>query len=77
MIDTPLGRMFHTGDWKLDATPVIGNRRPPEALAAIGDEGIDALVCDSTNVFNAEASGSEESVREGLAKTVAARPRAA
>ena len=71
VIDTPAGRVFHTGDWKLDATPVIGKPTSPEALAAIGDEGIDVLVCDSTNVFNQEASGSEASVRKGLAETVA------
>lgn len=71
IIDTPAGRVFHTGDWKLDATPVIGKPTSPEALAAIGDEGIDVLVCDSTNVFNQEASGSEASVRKGLAETVA------
>jgi ribonuclease J len=62
--------VFHTGDWKLDATPVIGNPATPEQLTAIGDRGIDVLVCDSTNVFNAEASGSEASVRDGLMETV-------
>ncbi|HEX8485827.1 ribonuclease J [Sphingomonas sp.] len=71
LIDTPHGRVFHTGDWKLDATPVIGNPASPEQLAAIGDAGVDILVCDSTNVFNTEASGSESTVRRGLAETVA------
>ncbi|WP_375421972.1 ribonuclease J [uncultured Sphingomonas sp.] len=71
IIDTPAGRVFHTGDWKLDATPVIGKPTSPEALAAIGDKGIDVLVCDSTNVFNAEASGSESTVRRGLAEAIA------
>jgi len=71
VIDTPHGRIFHTGDWKLDPTPVIGSPATPEELRAIGDEGIDVLVCDSTNVFNTEASGSEASVRQGLAETVA------
>ncbi|MFT3977614.1 MAG: ribonuclease J [Sphingomonas bacterium] len=70
-ITTPHGRVFHTGDWKLDATPVIGKPASAEELAAIGDAGIDVLVCDSTNVFNAEESGSESSVRRGLAETVA------
>ncbi|WP_374944810.1 ribonuclease J [Sphingomonas sp.] len=70
LIDTPVGRVFHTGDWKLDATPVIGNPASPEQLAAIGDAGVDVLVCDSTNVFNAEASGSESSVRQGLAEVI-------
>ena len=71
IIETPAGRVFHTGDWKLDATPVIGKPTSPEALAAIGDKGIDVLVCDSTNVFNTEASGSESTVRRGLAEAIA------
>ena len=70
VITTPEGRVFHTGDWKLDPTPVIGTPTSPGAMTAIGDEGIDVLVCDSTNVFNADASGSEDSVRRGLAETV-------
>ena len=64
--------MFHTGDWKLDPTPVIGAPSGPKALEAIGEQGITALVCDSTNVFNVEASGSEQSVRQGLIDVVAA-----
>ena len=70
VIGTKAGRVFHTGDWKLDPAPVIGAPSTPEALTAIGDTGITALVCDSTNVFNAEASGSESSVREGLLDVV-------
>ena len=69
VIETPAAKVFHTGDWKLDATPVIGNPASPEQLTAIGDRGIDVLVCDSTNVFNADASGSEASVRDGLMQT--------
>lgn len=71
IIDTPAGRVFHTGDWKLDAAPLIGNPATAAQLTAIGDRGIDVLVCDSTNVFNAEASGSESDVRIGLAEAVA------
>jgi ribonuclease J len=71
VIDTPEGKVFHTGDWKLDPTPVIGKPASPEELTAIGDKGIDVLVCDSTNVFNLEASGSEASVRKGLAEVTA------
>jgi ribonuclease J len=70
IIDTPAGRVFHTGDWKLDATPIIGNPATAAQLTAIGDRGIDVLVCDSTNVFNAEASGSESDVRTGLAEAI-------
>ncbi len=72
LISTPYGKIFHTGDWKLDDEPVIGMPASPEVLNAIGDEGVLALVCDSTNVFNAEASGSESSVRQGLYDVVSA-----
>jgi ribonuclease J len=72
VIDTPYGRVFHTGDWKLDEVPVLGEVLVPETLSQIGDEGVLALVCDSTNAFNPEASGSEGSVREGLEKAVKA-----
>lgn len=72
VIDTPYGRIFHTGDWKLDDHPVLGTPSSAAALTAIGDEGVDFLVCDSTNVFNAEASGSEGGLREGLMQAVGA-----
>lgn len=71
LIDTPYGRIFHTGDWKLDDEPLVGSPATPQELTAIGDEGVLALVCDSTNVFNAKASGSEGGVRDGLKKEVA------
>ncbi|RMF16730.1 MAG: ribonuclease J, partial [Alphaproteobacteria bacterium] len=66
LIETPLGRIFHTGDWKLDHAPQIGAPSTPEALKAIGDAGVRAMIGDSTNVFNPRASGSEEAVRESL-----------
>ena len=72
VIDTPHGRIFHTGDWKLDETPVLGEPADNAALTAIGDAGVLALVCDSTNVFNPEASGSEADVAKGLGEAVAA-----
>ena len=74
VIETAAGRVFHTGDWKLDPNPVIGRPTSGEALSAIGNEGVDVLVCDSTNVFNDTASGSESSVRRGLAETIAKAP---
>ena len=70
LIDTPYGRIFHTGDWKLDDTPQLGDPRTEAELRAIGDEGVLALVCDSTNVFNEESSGSELGVREGLDEVI-------
>ncbi|HEX8216233.1 MAG TPA: ribonuclease J, partial [Allosphingosinicella sp.] len=71
LISTPHGRVFHTGDWKLDDAPQLGDPSTEAELRAIGDEGVLALVCDSTNVFQEQASGSEASVREGLDKVVA------
>ena len=70
LIDTPYGRVFHTGDWKLDDEPIIGEPTTAEELTEIGDEGVLALVCDSTNVFNPQPSGSEGAVRRELLEEV-------
>ena len=70
LIDTPHGRIFHTGDWKLDEDPIIGEPTTEEELTQIGDEGVLALVCDSTNVFNPNPSGSEGAVYQGLMEEV-------
>jgi ribonuclease J len=70
LIETPYGRVFHTGDWKLDETPVLGEPSSAERLSRIGDKGVLALVCDSTNVFQEEASGSEAGVHQGLLEQV-------
>jgi ribonuclease J len=70
-IETPLGRVLHTGDWKIDPDPVIGERTDEAALRKLGDEGVLAMVCDSTNVFVPGSSGSEASVKDSLAKLVA------
>jgi len=72
LIETPYGSVFHTGDWKLDDSPALGGASTAEELTAIGDKGVLALVCDSTNVFNPEASGSEGAVREGLDQVIGA-----
>ena len=66
LIETPFGRIFHTGDWKIDETPVLGEPSSHEPLEKIGDEGVLALVCDSTNVFQDAPSGSEAGVHDGL-----------
>ncbi|EMD84283.1 ribonuclease J [Pacificimonas flava] len=71
LIDTPFGSVFHTGDWKIDREPVMGSPTTAEELTRIGDEGVLALVGDSTNVFNPRESGSESGVREALDKVVA------
>lgn len=70
LIDTPYGRVFHTGDWKLDDSPQLGDPSTEAELRAIGDQGVLALVCDSTNVFVDAPSGSELGVREGLDEVV-------
>ncbi|MGN3973170.1 ribonuclease J [Tsuneonella sp. SYSU-LHT278] len=71
LIDTPFGRVFHTGDWKLDEEPIIGQPTTEEELCELGDEGVLALVCDSTNVFNPAESGSEGAVYRALHEEVA------
>lgn len=71
VIETPYGRIFHTGDWKLDNEPLIGTPATPAELTELGDEGVLALVCDSTNVFNAKPSGSEGDVARALHAEVA------
>lgn len=70
LIDTPHGRVFHTGDWKLDEEPIIGDPTTEAELRALGEDGIDVLVCDSTNAFNPQASGSEGAVYAGLLEEV-------
>lgn len=72
LIETPHGNIFHTGDWKIDETPVLGEPSSAKRLEAIGDEGVLALVCDSTNVFENKPSGSEQSVHDGLLQAVKA-----
>jgi ribonuclease J len=70
LIDTPYGRIFHTGDWKLDDAPQLGDPSTEAELRAIGEAGVLALVCDSTNVFQEQASGSEAGVRVGLDEVI-------
>lgn len=65
-ISTRLGTIFHTGDWKLDPTPLIGPVCPSDKLKALGEQGVLALVGDSTNVFNPNNAGSELAVKERL-----------
>jgi len=65
-IRTPLGTILHTGDWKIDPDPLTGDATDEAAIRALGDEGILAMVCDSTNVFVDGEAGSEADVRETL-----------
>ena len=70
-IRTPLGTVLHTGDWKFDPDPVVGDAADVEALQRLGDEGVLALVCDSTNVFNPGESGSEADLLKSLSDLIA------
>jgi len=65
-IKTPLGTVLHTGDWKIDEDPVIGQRTDVDTIRRLGDEGVLAMVCDSTNVFVDGSAGSEAEVRDAL-----------
>ncbi|WND02400.1 ribonuclease J [Temperatibacter marinus] len=69
-LTTSRGVLFHTGDWKLDKAPLIGPTCPSPRLKALGDQGVLAMIGDSTNVFNPETSGSEKDVQENLLKIV-------
>ncbi len=66
VIDTPHGVLLHTGDWKLDPEPLIGPRTDEAALAALGERGVLAMICDSTNAMVEGHSGSEAEVRQSL-----------
>jgi ribonuclease J len=70
MIRTPSGNIFHTGDWKLDPDPVVGNATDEGKLSRLGDEGVLAMVSDSTNIFNHGSSGSEGELKESLTKLI-------
>ncbi len=65
-IRTPVGTVLHTGDWKFDPDPVVGAVSDEDALRRLGDEGVLAIICDSTNVFTKGTSGSEGDLLESL-----------
>jgi len=69
-IRTPLGTVFHTGDWKLDPQPVIGQPTDIAAIQKLGDDGLLAMVCDSTNVFVEGEAGSETDAQAGLIELI-------
>jgi len=70
VIRTPLGTVMHTGDWKLDPDPLIGEATDEAAFRKIGDEGVLAMVCDSTNALVQGHSGSEGDVKKGLTELI-------
>ena len=69
-IRTPLGLLLHTGDFKIDPSPVLGEKTDYATLKALGDEGVLAMMCDSTNVFSEGRSGSEFDVADTLAQVI-------
>lgn len=71
MIRSPLGNVIHTGDWKLDHEPTLGNPTDESHFRRLGEEGVLALICDSTNALREGVSPSEEDVSESLASIIA------
>ncbi len=69
-IRTPLGTILHTGDWKIDPDPLLGAVTDAAAIRRLGDEGVLAMVCDSTNVFVDGVAGSEGEVRVAMTKLI-------
>ena len=69
-IQTPCGTILHTGDWKCDPNPLIGETINEKRLKKIGEDGVLAMICDSTNVFSPGRAGSEYDVRNSLLKII-------
>ncbi|MBJ7410488.1 MAG: ribonuclease J [Phenylobacterium sp.] len=69
-IRTPLGTILHTGDWKIDPDPLLGGVTDEDAIRRLGDEGVLAMVCDSTNVFVDGHAGSEADVRVAMTNLI-------
>ena len=74
VIDTPAGRVLHTGDFKIDETPGVGEPFNPDIYKEIAKPGIRALVCDSTNVFSDHPGRSEASIVGPIAKLISEQP---
>jgi ribonuclease J len=74
IIRTPVGAVLHTGDWKIDPTPVIGPPTDEAKLRALGNEGCLALIGDSTNAFREGRSPSEADVAKCLAELIRSAP---
>ncbi len=70
VIDSPAGRVIHTGDFKLDANPIVGEAFDPDLWAEISKGGVQALVCDSTNVFSPHAGRSESDLGDNITKLI-------
>ncbi|UAB89785.1 ribonuclease J [Ruegeria sp. SCSIO 43209] len=70
VIDSPAGRVVHTGDFKLDSNPVVGEPFDPDLWAEVAKPGVKALVCDSTNVFSSHPGRSESEVGPEITRLV-------
>jgi ribonuclease J len=70
VIRTAAGTVLHTGDWKLDPDPLVGDDYDEAALKALAEDGVLAMVCDSTNALVPGESGSEGTVRENLSALI-------
>jgi ribonuclease J len=70
VIDTPAGRVVHSGDFKVDANPVVGEPFDPDMWREIAKPGVQALICDSTNVFSLHAGRSESEVGPEITRLV-------
>jgi len=69
-IRTPHGMVLHTADWKLDAEPLVGAPTDETKIKALGEEGVTALICDSTNAFRDGTSPSEAAVAQSLTEII-------
>ena len=69
-IETPAGSILHTGDWKCDPNPLVGDNMNSKRLIEIGKEGVLTMICDSTNVLSIGRSGSEKDVRDSMLKII-------
>jgi ribonuclease J len=74
LISSPAGRIVHSGDFKLDKTPIVGEAFDPDLWQEVVRDGVKALVCDSTNVFSNEAGRSETTLGDDIQALVAAAP---
>ena len=74
VIDTPAGRILHTGDFKLDETPGVGEAFDPKLIADVVGDGVHALVCDSTNIFSPKPGRSEATIGPAITDLIAQQP---
>jgi ribonuclease J len=70
VVRTPLGNVLHTGDWKFDPDPLVGPTADEARLRSIGEEGVLAMICDSTNALRPGDAGSEAEVRRSLTELI-------